>query len=71
MDELLRRMTPAQKFRRVLELIELSRSLALTRLRLERPGESEATLRREIAIDLLPPQLARIMRDRDARREPG
>jgi hypothetical protein len=66
-DALLRRMTPAQKFRRVLALGEVSRSLALSRMSAAHPELGPSELRRRLALDLLPPELARAMRERRER----
>jgi hypothetical protein len=64
LDELLRRMTPAEKMKRVLELTRVARGLALSRMAEADPDASEAELRRRLALELLPPDLARIMRER-------
>lgn len=60
-------MTPAEKFRRVLALGDVARTFALARMRTAAPQDSDATLHRWLSIDLLPPELARIMRDRETR----
>lgn len=67
LDELLRKMTPAQKFRRVRALSAIVRSLALTRMAEQYPEASLDDLRRRLALDLLPPDLASIMRERARR----
>lgn len=67
LDGLLRRMTPAEKFRRVLSLRNVARAFTLARMRAEAPDESDASLRRRLSIELLPADLAAIMRARDAR----
>lgn len=67
LDDLLRRMTPAQKFRRVLALGDVARAFALARMRAEAPEESDEVLHRRLSIDLLPPELARVMRARESR----
>jgi hypothetical protein len=68
LDLLLRRMTPAEKFRRVLALGEVARSLAVARMSAANPELRVSELNRCVAIDLLPPELARAMRERDERR---
>ena len=67
LDELLRKMTPAQKFRRVLALSAIVRGLALSRMAVQDPRASPDELRRRLALDLLPPDLASIMRERARR----
>lgn len=67
LDSLLRRMTPAEKFRRVLSLSNVARTFTLARMRAESPDESDEALHRRLSIELLPADLAAIMRARDAR----
>jgi len=62
MDELLRQMPPAAKFARVLALGEVTRGLALVRLRAAHPGASDSDLRRMLALELLPRAVAERLR---------
>ena len=67
LDTLLRRMTPAEKFRRVMALGEVARGLALSRMSVEHPELSQRELKRRLALALLPPELARAMREHGGR----
>jgi hypothetical protein len=57
MDAAYRRMSPAEKVRRMAALTELTHALALARIRAEHPGESEREHRLRLLSRWLPREL--------------